>query len=95
VDLDIKPYDAAEYLDSDEMIVAYLKEEFNSNEPRYMAKALASVARAKGGFTRLSASIGMSEAELQRAADFENPDLEAIRRAMRALGVPTSDSVAA
>ncbi len=90
-----EPYDTADYLNSDEMIVAYLTEQLNNNEPFYMAKALAAVARAKGGVQNISSLTGIAEDELLRAMDKDHIDMTAILRAMSAFGVRRASSLAA
>jgi DNA-binding phage protein len=42
------PWDAAEYLDSDEMILAYLEAVFEDGDPQLIALALNDIARARG-----------------------------------------------
>jgi probable addiction module antidote protein len=90
-----EPYDTADYLDSDEMIAAYLTEELNNNEPFYMAKAVETVARAKGGIEKLSSVTGLTEEELNRAADKKHPDIGAILKVMASFGVRPTASIAA
>ncbi len=90
-----EPYDTADYLDSDEMIAAYLAEELHNNEPFYMAKAVGTVARAKGGMSNLSSITGLTEDELLRASDKQRPDMEAILKVMAAFGVHPATSIAA
>jgi probable addiction module antidote protein len=41
-------FDAAEYLDSDEAICAYLEEALETEDAAFIAHALATVARARG-----------------------------------------------
>jgi probable addiction module antidote protein len=41
-----KPFDAAEYLDSPEMIAAYLTEAFESDDPSAIIMAVGAIARA-------------------------------------------------
>jgi len=43
-----KPFDAAEYLDSPEMIAAYLTEAFESKDQALITKAIGNVARGRG-----------------------------------------------
>ena len=42
------PFDAAEYLDSPEVIAAYLTDVFESEDPALITKAIGNVARAQG-----------------------------------------------
>ena len=41
------PFDVAEYLDSPEMIAAYIEAAMEENDPAFIAKAVGDVARAK------------------------------------------------
>jgi probable addiction module antidote protein len=90
--LKLKPFDVAEFLTDDETIVTYLTEVFENEEPRYIAKALAAVARAKGGIAQLSANTGVPQDELQPALN-ESPDLGAVLKVMRALGIRLTASI--
>ena len=42
------PWDSAELLTDDEMIIEYLKAALEENDPAYFAKAVGNVARARG-----------------------------------------------
>ncbi|MGY4367546.1 putative addiction module antidote protein [Bradyrhizobium sp. LB1.3] len=44
----VKSFDAAEYLDSPEMVAAYLTEAFESDDPSAITMAIGAVARAQG-----------------------------------------------
>ena len=46
--LHTEPFDVADYLTDEETISAYLTEVLESDDPRYIAKALGTVARARG-----------------------------------------------
>jgi probable addiction module antidote protein len=90
------PWDAADYLTDDETISAYLNEALESNEPRYIAKALGAVARARGGMTELARSTGISREALYRALSEDgNPELGTALKVMHALGVKLSASMVA
>ncbi len=43
-----RPWDATDYLETEEDIVAYLEAAFDDGDPRLIAAALGDVARAKG-----------------------------------------------
>jgi probable addiction module antidote protein len=47
-----RPFDAAEYLDSPEMIAKYLTEAFETDDAAFIAKAIGTVARAGHGRRR-------------------------------------------
>ena len=90
------PWDAADYLTDDETISAYLTEALESNEPRYIAKALGAVARARGGMTELAKKTGISREALYRALSEDgNPELGTALKVMHALGVRLSASMVA
>jgi len=59
-----KPYDVAEFLTDPETIAAYLTEALESDDPRYIAKALGAVARARGGMSQLARETGVTRESL-------------------------------
>ena len=77
-----KAYDAAEFLTDDETISAYLTEALESDDPRYIAKALGAVARARGGIAQLARETG-------------NPELGTVLKVVHALGVRLSATLVA
>ncbi len=86
--LEVAPFDAAEYLTDDETIAAYLTVVLEENDPAFLAKALGTVARAKGGMTWLAQETGISREALYRAlSDKGNPELGTALKVMHALGV--------
>jgi len=91
-----EPYDVADYLTDKATISAYLTEVFESGDPRFIAKALGAVARAKGGMTQLAKDTGISREALYRAlSETGNPEFGTILKVLAALGVKLSASVAA
>ena len=60
-----RPFDAAEYLDSPEMIAAYLTEALESNDQALITKAIGNVARARG-MTEVAEKAGVSRENLPR-----------------------------
>jgi probable addiction module antidote protein len=83
-----KPWDAAEFLTSDEAIAEYLTLSLQSDNPREIAHALGVVARARGGITQLARETGITREALYRAlSDSGNPELGTVLKVMRALGV--------
>ena len=90
------PWDAADYLTDDETISGYLTEALESNEPRYIAKALGAVARARGGMTELARSTGISREALYRALSEDgNPELGTVLKVIHALGIRLSATLVA
>ncbi len=92
--LKLAPWDAAEVLTDDETIAAYLTEALESDEPKYIAKALGAVARAKGGMAQLARETGIAREALYRAlSDTGNPELGTALKVMHALGVRLTASL--
>jgi probable addiction module antidote protein len=91
-----KPYDAAEFMTDPETIAAYLTEALESDDPRYIAKALGAVARARGGMAQLARETGITRESLYRAlSENGNPELGTTLKVMRALGVRLTASLTA
>jgi probable addiction module antidote protein len=91
--LEIMPFDVADYLTDEETISAYLTDALESDDPRYIAKALGAVARARGGMAQLSRDTGIAREALYRAlSDVGNPELGTALKVMHALGLRLSVS---
>ena len=85
-----KPYDSADYLDSEKAIVAYLKVAFEEGDADDIRAALGAVARARG-MTGLSKETGVAREALYKALGKEgNPTLDTLLAVTRALGVKLS-----
>ena len=90
------PYNAADFLTDDETIAAYLTETLESDDPRYFAKALGAVARARGGMAQLARETGIAREALYRAlSETGNPELGMALKVMHALGVKLTASLTA
>jgi len=90
------PWDVADYLTDDETVAEFLTDALESDDPRYIAKALGAVARARGGMAELSRNTGISREALYRAlSETGNPELGTALKVMHALGVRLSASVGA
>jgi probable addiction module antidote protein len=59
-------FDAADYIDSPEAIADYLSEAFESGDDKLIARALGTVARAKG-MTEVANDTGLSRESLYRS----------------------------
>lgn len=91
-----KRYDAADFLTDDETVTAYLTEALESDDPRYIAKALGAVARARGGMAELARETGIAREALYRAlSETGNPELGTALKVIRALGIRLTASIAA
>lgn len=85
--IETSDYDVADYLTSEERIVAYLELAFEEGDPRTIAAALGNVARAKG-MTQLAKETGITREALYRALGAEgNPTLATFTSVLDALGL--------
>lgn len=86
-ELAITPFDAAEYLDSEEAISAYLAALLEEGNPKAFAAGLGDVARARG-MSKVARDAGLSRESLYRALSSEgNPEFGTILKVIRALGL--------
>lgn len=87
--LELKKWDSAEYLKTDEDMAAYLEAcmEEAGDDAAFIAKALGTIARAKG-MTQLAKDTGLGRESLYKALSGEgNPSFATILKVMRALGI--------
>lgn len=83
--VEIRPYDAANYLSDDETIAAYLEDAIESGEPGVIAEALGAVARARG-MTQLARDTGLSRENLYRTLSADgNPALGTFLKVIHAM----------
>ena len=81
------PWDAVDYLATDEDIVAYIEAAFEDGDARLIAAALGDVARAKG-MTKIAAATGLGRESLYKALSPDgNPGLATVLKVMQALGL--------
>ncbi|MBB1092095.1 putative addiction module antidote protein [Rhodopseudomonas palustris] len=81
------PFDAADYLDSPEMIAEYLTEAFESEDPALITKAIGTVARAKG-MSIVAEDTGLSRENLYRALGGDTkPEFATVLKVLHALGI--------
>ena len=82
-----KPFDAAEYLESPEMIAAYLTEALESDDASEIALAIGTVARSVGMST-VADKAGLSRENLYRALGGDaKPEFATVMKVLRALGI--------
>lgn len=85
--METKAWDAAEFLDSEEAIAAYLNTYLEDGTPDELYRALNVVARAKG-ISALADKTGMSRAGIYKAlGDGGNPSFATVMAILKALGV--------
>ncbi|OYW63996.1 MAG: putative addiction module antidote protein [Hydrogenophilales bacterium 16-64-46] len=84
---DLPEFDAAEYLDDEQAVAAYLTAVLEENDPALLAAALGDVARARG-MTEIAKASGLTREALYRAlrADAQ-PRFDTVSRVCAALGV--------
>lgn len=84
----IRPFDAAEFLDTTEDEAHLLNAAVEDGSPAFVAAALGSVARAHGGIARLAVDTGLSRQALHKAlSEHGNPTLETVLKVLDALGL--------
>jgi len=85
-----RPFDSAEYLDSEEAIKAYMEEALEADDPAFIAKALGTIARARG-MSQIAKKAGLSRESLYKALSAEgNPEFSTVVRVLQALGLKFS-----
>lgn len=81
------PFDAADYLDNEEMIAAYLTAALEDENPDIFLVAVKDVARARG-MTQLAKDTGLGRESLYKAlAPGAKPRYDTLMKVLRALGV--------
>lgn len=88
----IKPFDAADYLDSEEVISEYLNVALDDPNPDVFLMAISDVAKARG-MSRLAKDAGLGRESLYKAlAPGAKPRYETVIKLLRALGVELNAS---
>ena len=86
----LRPYDSAEYLDSDESINAYMEEALETDDPAFIATALGTIARARG-MSEIAKKAGLTRESPYKALGPEgNPEFGTVIRMIHALGLKFS-----
>ena len=81
------PWDAADYLKTDESIAEYLEAALADGDPALIAAALGDIARAKG-MSQVAKDAGLSRESLYKALSGErSPSFDTILKVMNALGL--------
>lgn len=83
-------FDPAEYLDSPEMIAAYIEAVLEEGDPSLIAAALGDVAKAKG-MSQIAKEAGVSRDSLYKSLkEGGNPTLTTVVGVLRSLGLSLS-----
>ena len=85
--IETRPYDSANYLDSEEMIAAYLDEAMETGDPAFVSHALGVIARVRG-LSHAALDAGLPPESLAREpSGEEKPELATFLRVVRTLGL--------
>ena len=88
--LELRPFDAANYLKTEEDILYYLEAAREGNDAKHIASALGDVARSKG-MTDIARKTGLGRQALYTALSTDgNPTLETLMTVLTALGLRLS-----
>lgn len=80
-------WDAAEHLENEEDMAAYLEAALEENDPLLIAAALGDIARAKG-MSKIASKTGLGRESLYKALSPEgNPEFSTILKVVNALGL--------
>ena len=86
-DLVLAPFDASDYLDSEETIAEYLTAALENPDPDVFLVAVRDVAKARG-IANVAAQAGLGRESLYKALKpGAQPRFDTVRRLLRALGV--------
>ena len=84
---DLPEFDAAQFLDSDEAVAAYLSDILQANDPALLAAALGDIARARG-MSDIARAAGLTREALYKALRPQaQPRFDTVQRVCAALGV--------
>ena len=82
-----KPYDAAEYLETEEDMAAYLQAALDDGDPAVVIHALGTIARAHG-MSQIARQTGLRRESLYKALSPEgNPEFATVLKVVQALGI--------
>ena len=80
------PWDSAELLTNDEMIIEYLKAALEENDPAFFTKAVGNVARAKG-MSSIAQEARLGRPSLYKALSGErDPRIGTVMKVLEAIG---------
>ena len=82
-----KPYDAAEYLETEDDMAAYLQAALKEGDPALVIHALGNIARARG-MSQIARDTGLCRESLYKALSPEgNPEFATVLKVVQALGI--------
>ena len=93
-EIQTRPWDAADYLETDDDIVAYPETAFDDGDPGLVAAAFGDIAKARG-MTKVAAKAGLGRESLYKALSPNgNPEFAIVLKVMQALGLRLHASAA-
>lgn len=85
--MELRPFDPANYLETEEDILFYLEAAMEGNDPKHIAAALGNVARSKG-MSEIARKSGLGRQALYTALSEDgNPTLATLVAVLHALGL--------
>lgn len=85
--VETRPWDAAEHLETDADVAAYLDAALEEGDPALVAAVLGDIARARG-MTQLAREAGVGRESLYKALSATgNPEFATVMKVVRALGL--------
>ena len=82
-----KPFDAAEYLETETDMAAYLQAAFEEGDPALIIHAIGNIARARG-MSEIARETGLRRESLYKALSSEgNPEFATVLKVINALGI--------
>ncbi|MBB4099779.1 addiction module antidote protein [Sphingomonas kyeonggiensis] len=83
-----RAFDAAKYFTTPEAQARLLNEALEEGDARFLASALGTVAKARGGIQQLAADTGLSRQALHKAlSENGNPTIDTVLKVIRALDI--------
>ena len=74
----LKKFDVIDFLDSDEALIEYLNVALEENDPKYFAKALGNVVRAKKISSTAEASVPRQQVLYRVLSSEDNPRIDTL-----------------
>ena len=85
--VETRPFDAANYLETEDDILYFLEAAMEGNDPKHIASALGDVARSRG-MSEIARKAGLGRQALYAAlSENGNPTLETLTSVLTALGL--------
>ena len=83
----VSKFDVADYLDSPEVVAAYLTDAFETGDTSFISAAIGDVARAKG-MASVAANAGVSRESLYKSLSGDtSPAFETVRKVLDSFGL--------